>query len=96
MSSSTKIDRIEEEIPMMPLSTFHPLLYKQLINLATATNYLPDLETSLIFPNLIYQLLVLQKEVPLLPGDEEPIGRGLPIYGVASDTSGPRGRRRLT
>ncbi|KAG2304824.1 hypothetical protein Bca52824_033475 [Brassica carinata] len=26
---------------MMPLSTFHPLLYKQLINLATATNYLP-------------------------------------------------------
>ncbi|KAF3595509.1 hypothetical protein DY000_02024718 [Brassica cretica] len=26
----------------MPHSTFHPLLYKQLINLATATNYLPD------------------------------------------------------
>ncbi|KAG2255707.1 hypothetical protein Bca52824_075001 [Brassica carinata] len=26
---------------MMPLTTFHPLLYKQLINLATATNYLP-------------------------------------------------------
>ncbi|KAG2285801.1 hypothetical protein Bca52824_045405 [Brassica carinata] len=41
MITSTKIDRIEEEIPMMPLSTFHPLLYKQLINLATAKNYLP-------------------------------------------------------
>ncbi|WZZ73479.1 hypothetical protein YC2023_084849 [Brassica napus] len=27
---------------MMRHSTFHPLLYKQLINLATATNYLPD------------------------------------------------------
>ncbi|WZZ34411.1 hypothetical protein YC2023_017812 [Brassica napus] len=27
---------------MMPHSTFHPLLYKQLINLATATSYLPD------------------------------------------------------
>ncbi|KAF2609197.1 hypothetical protein F2Q68_00044455 [Brassica cretica] len=26
----------------MPHTTFHPLLYKQLINLATATNYLPD------------------------------------------------------
>ena len=37
----TKIERVEEEIPMMPHSTFHPLLYKQLINLATATNYLP-------------------------------------------------------
>ncbi|KAG2251239.1 hypothetical protein Bca52824_081375 [Brassica carinata] len=26
---------------MMPHNTFHPLLYKQLTNLATATNYLP-------------------------------------------------------
>ncbi|KAL0688224.1 hypothetical protein Bca4012_087901 [Brassica carinata] len=50
-----------------------------------------DLDTSLIFPNLIYQLLVLQKEVHLLPGDEEPIGRGLPIYDSGSDGSGPRG-----
>ncbi|KAL0649962.1 hypothetical protein Bca4012_092653 [Brassica carinata] len=41
INTSTKIDRIEKEIPMMPLTTFHPLLYKQLINLATATNYLP-------------------------------------------------------
>ncbi|KAL0644627.1 hypothetical protein Bca4012_042917 [Brassica carinata] len=54
-----------------------------------------DWDTNLIFPNLIYQLLMLQKEVPLLPGDEEPIGRALPIYGLAADTSGQRGRRRL-
>ena len=54
-----------------------------------------DWDTNLIFPNLIYQLLMLQREVPLLPGDEEPIGRGLPIQGLAGDTSGPRGRRRL-
>ncbi|KAF3495701.1 hypothetical protein DY000_02052973 [Brassica cretica] len=72
--------------------SFGHLVYDQVIDLTCIT----DLETSLIFPNLIYQLLVLQKEVPLLPGDEEPIGRGLPIYRVASDTSGPRGRRRLT
>ena len=66
-------------------------MYEQVIDMTRLT----DSDTNLIFPNLIYQLLVLQKEVPLLPRDEEPIGRGLPIYGVASDTSGPRGRRRL-
>ncbi|KAL0671025.1 hypothetical protein Bca4012_033729 [Brassica carinata] len=33
---------------MMPLSTFHPLLYKQLINLATAKNYLPDVVGQII------------------------------------------------
>ncbi|KAF3569302.1 hypothetical protein DY000_02013662 [Brassica cretica] len=70
---------------------FGQLVYEQVIDMTRLT----DLDTSLIFPNLIYQLLVLQKEVPLLPGDEEPIGRGLPIYGLGSDGSGPRGRRRL-
>ncbi|KAL0835769.1 hypothetical protein Bca101_087658 [Brassica carinata] len=34
---------------MMPLNTFHPLLYKQLINLATATNYLPGKDNLYIF-----------------------------------------------
>ncbi|CAG7906478.1 unnamed protein product [Brassica rapa] len=28
-------------IPMMPLTTFHPLQYKQLIDIATGTNNLP-------------------------------------------------------
>ncbi|CAN7126329.1 unnamed protein product, partial [Brassica rapa subsp. narinosa] len=73
---------------------FGQLVYEQVIDMTRIT----DLETSLIFPNLIYQLLVLQREVPLLPGDEEPIGRGLPIYdseGERSEGSGPRGRRWL-
>jgi len=70
---------------------FGQLVYEQVIDMTRTT----DLDTSLIFPNLIYQLLVLQKEAPLLPGDKEPIGRGLPIYGSGSDGSGPRGRRRL-
>ena len=73
---------------------FGQLVYEQVIDMARVT----DLETGLIFPNLIYQLLVLQKEVPLLPGDEESIGRGLPIYGSESgrnEGSGLRGRRRL-
>ncbi|KAF3487116.1 hypothetical protein F2Q69_00053964 [Brassica cretica] len=71
--------------------SFGHLVYDQVIDMTRKTEW----DTSLIFPNLIYQLLMLQKEVPLLPGDEEPIGRGLPIYGVSGDTSGPRGRRRL-
>ncbi|CAN6879412.1 unnamed protein product [Brassica oleracea] len=73
---------------------FGQLVYEQVIDMARVT----DLEIGLIFPNLIYQLLVLQKEIPLLPGYEEPIGRGVPIYGSESgrsEGSGPRGRRRL-
>ncbi|WZZ57447.1 hypothetical protein YC2023_057554 [Brassica napus] len=70
---------------------FGDLVYDQVIKMTHKT----DWDTNLIFPNLIYQLLMLQKEVPLLPGDEDPIGRGLPIYGFADDTTGARGRRRL-
>ncbi|KAF3497751.1 hypothetical protein DY000_02054310 [Brassica cretica] len=70
---------------------FGQLVYEQVIDMTRLT----DLVASLIFPNLIYLLLVLQKEVPLLPGDEEPIGRGIPIFDSGSDGSGPRGRRRL-
>ncbi|KAF2603928.1 hypothetical protein F2Q70_00025759 [Brassica cretica] len=71
--------------------SFGHLVYDQVIDMTRKT----DWDTDLIFPNLIYQVLMLQKEVHLLPGDEEPIGKGLPIYGVSGDTSGPRGRRRL-
>ncbi|CAN6886387.1 unnamed protein product, partial [Brassica oleracea] len=42
ITKSTTVIQIEEKIPMMPLPTFHPLLYKQLIDIATGTNYLPD------------------------------------------------------
>ena len=70
---------------------FGQFAYEQVINMTRVR----DLDTSLIFPNLIYQFLVLQKEVPLLPGDEDLIGKGIPIYDSGSDGSGPRGRRRL-
>ena len=70
---------------------FGHLVYDQVIEMCRKTEW----ETNLFFPNLIYQLLMLQKEIPLLPGNEEPIGRGLPIFGLTGDTSGPRGRRRL-
>ncbi|KAL0751264.1 hypothetical protein Bca101_033267 [Brassica carinata] len=70
---------------------FGHLVYDQVIEVTRKT----DWDTNLIFPNLIYQLLMLQKDVPFLPGDEEPIGRGLPMYGFADDITGARGRRRL-
>ncbi|CAN7008665.1 unnamed protein product [Brassica oleracea var. botrytis] len=73
-----------------PISFGH-LVYDQVIEMTRLT----DSDTNLVFPNLIYQLLMLQHEVPLLPGDEEAIGREFPIHGFAGDTSGPRGRRRL-
>ncbi|KAF3516324.1 hypothetical protein DY000_02061313 [Brassica cretica] len=38
-----------------------------------------------------FQALYCVCELNWLPGDEEAIGRGLPIYGFADDTSGPRG-----
>ncbi|KAL0796119.1 hypothetical protein Bca101_067496 [Brassica carinata] len=67
------------------------LVYDQVVEMTHKTVW----RTELIFPNLIYQILMLQSEVPLLPGDEELIGGGLRIYGTAVDSSGPRGRRRL-
>ncbi|XP_048620548.1 uncharacterized protein LOC106363459 [Brassica napus] len=73
-----------------PISFGH-LVYDQVIEMTRLT----DSDTNLVFPNFIYQLLVLQHEVPLLPSDEEAIGRGLPIHGFTDDTSGRRGRRRL-
>ncbi|KAF3569554.1 hypothetical protein DY000_02013661 [Brassica cretica] len=64
-------------------------------------NWLRGPESDLMIKKHLRLLYVVAKrkeidfEVPLLPGDEEPIGRGLPIYGLGSDGSGPRGRRRL-
>ena len=70
---------------------FGQLVYEQVIDMARVR----DLDTNLVFPNLIYQLLMLQREIPLLPGDEDLIGKGIPICELRSDGSGPRGRRRL-
>lgn len=38
---STSIEIMEEKIPMMPHNTFLTLRYRLLINIATASNYLP-------------------------------------------------------
>lgn len=56
---------------------FGRLVYDQVIEMVRRSDWCTDL----IFPNLIYQLLMMQKEVPILPGDEGLIGRGVPIFG---------------
>ncbi|KAL0863085.1 hypothetical protein Bca101_042203 [Brassica carinata] len=71
--------------------SFGHLVYDQVTDMTRSS----DPKLSIIFPNLIYQLLVLQKEIPLLPVDEDPIGKGVPIYGFTGDTSGRRTRRQM-
>ncbi|CAN6983902.1 unnamed protein product [Brassica oleracea var. botrytis] len=43
---------------MMPRSTFHPLQYKKLINIATASNYLPV--NINIMPDVVGQVVLIQ------------------------------------
>lgn len=62
---------------------FGRLVYDQVIEMTRRA----DWRTDLIFPNLIYQILMLQKEVPLLPGDEGLIGGGHRIYATGGDSS---------
>lgn len=64
---------------------FGHLVYDQVIEMVRVT----DSDTSLIFPNLIFQVLTLQHEVPKLLGDEEAIGSGVRIYSCSHDPIEP-------
>ncbi|KAJ4910297.1 Uncharacterized protein Rs2_04918 [Raphanus sativus] len=63
------------------------LVYDQVIELARGA----DWQTDTIFPNLIYQFLMMQREIPSLPGDERLIGGALPIYAKDVASSLPSG-----
>ncbi|KAL0844676.1 hypothetical protein Bca101_017922 [Brassica carinata] len=66
---------------------FGRLVYDQVIEMARNS----DWSTDLIFPNLIYQILMFQREIPMLPGDEELIGSCIRIHGTSGESSGTRG-----
>ena len=53
-----------------------------------------DADTKITLPNLIYQTLILQRNITALPGDEPLIGNPLCINGAEVDTHIRRGRRR--
>ncbi|KAG2266506.1 hypothetical protein Bca52824_073585 [Brassica carinata] len=68
---------------------FGRLVYDQVVDMARDS----DADKKIILPNLIYQTLILQREITALQGDEPLIGHPQWINGVEADSSIRRGRR---
>ncbi|KAF2563688.1 hypothetical protein F2Q70_00016752 [Brassica cretica] len=68
---------------------FSRLVYDQVLEMSRSC----DVDTKITLPNLIYQTLILQRDITALPGDEPLIGSPLWINGDEVDTDIRRGRR---
>ncbi|KAF2550363.1 hypothetical protein F2Q68_00033981 [Brassica cretica] len=68
---------------------FGRLVYDQVVDMARDS----DADKKIILPNLIYQTLILQREITALQGDEPLIGHPQWINGVEADSSIRRGRK---
>ncbi|KAF3511780.1 hypothetical protein F2Q69_00006367 [Brassica cretica] len=66
------------------------LVYDQVVDMARES----DADKKIILPNLIYQTLILQREITALPGDEPLIGRPPWINGAKADSCGGQNRSR--
>ncbi|KAG5378438.1 hypothetical protein IGI04_026280 [Brassica rapa subsp. trilocularis] len=66
------------------------LVYDQVLEISRSS----DADTKITLPNLIYQTLILQRNITALPGDEPLIGNPLCINGAEVDTHIQRGKRR--
>ena len=68
---------------------FGRLVYDEVVVMARES----DADKKIIFPNLNYQTLILQREITALTGDEPLIGHPQWINGVEAESSTRRGRR---
>ncbi|WZZ44601.1 hypothetical protein YC2023_040860 [Brassica napus] len=66
------------------------LVYDQVVDMARES----DADKKIILPNLIYQTLILQREITSLPGDEPLIGRPQWINGAKADSCWGQNRSR--
>ncbi|KAF3542085.1 hypothetical protein F2Q69_00021542 [Brassica cretica] len=74
--------------PTKPID-FSRLVYDQVLEMSRSC----DVDTKITLPNVIYQTIILQRDITALPGDEPLIGSPLWINGDEVDTDIRRGRR---